>query len=252
MRIAAALPYGYRRIAFPRIGSTNDEAKRLAVAGAAAGLVVTAERQTAGRGRQGHAWESPSGNLYLSLLLRPDISPVRAGEATFVLALALAKALAQFLPPERELRCKWPNDILIDGRKVSGILLESSSVGTTLDWLVAGIGINLVHHPADARWPATDLAAAGASGIDFETGLEAVLRAIAERQAQWLARGFGAMVAAWNSIAYAMGETVEIDQGAARHRGRLLGIDGQGALMLETSPGTREAFRHGSVTPSRG
>jgi BirA family biotin operon repressor/biotin-[acetyl-CoA-carboxylase] ligase len=247
MPLAATLPQGYRRVAYVRLGSTNDEARRCAEAGAAATLVVTAEEQTAGRGQQGRVWHSPPGNLFFSLLLRPPVPAARSGELTFVAAVALVEALRPYLNGGRALRCKWPNDVLIDGRKVSGILLEGSSLGTRLDWIVAGIGLNLKYHPAGTPWPATDLAEAGAAPLDFETALEAVLGQFAGLYRRWLADGFGVIAAAWDAVAYRRGEIVALDQGGGRQSGRLVGIDGQGALILETSTGTREAFSHGTL-----
>ena len=114
------LPPGYRLLRYDSIGSTNDEAKRLARDGAAEGTLVWALEQTAGRGRRGRAWSSPRGNLYLSLILRPDCPVGSAAQLGFVAALAVGDALRAILPRVERLAYKWPNDVLIDGRKIAG------------------------------------------------------------------------------------------------------------------------------------
>src|SRR5262249_2745349 len=114
-----ALPSFFSLIALASTESTNEDLHRLARAGAAEGTLVWAREQTRGRGRRGRGWSSPPGNLYLSLLLRPLVPPGEAAQIGFVAAVALAEALETLLPPDRTLRCKWPNDLLIDGAKVS-------------------------------------------------------------------------------------------------------------------------------------
>ena len=149
--MTSGLPRGYVLKALDEIDSTNEEARRLAAAGAAAGTVVWAKRQTAGRGRRGRSWISEPGNLFTSLILRPHVPPARAAELTFVASLAVAQAVAGFLPG-RIICTKWPNDVLVDGGKIAGILIESAA-GTSgkVDWLVVGIGINVAHHPNDTE-----------------------------------------------------------------------------------------------------
>ncbi|HYC65338.1 MAG TPA: biotin--[acetyl-CoA-carboxylase] ligase, partial [Reyranellaceae bacterium] len=121
MTSAPVLPDGWTLVALDSVGSTNDEAGRLAESGAAEGTVVWALEQTGGRGRRGRVWASPRGNLYSSTILRPDCAPVRAAELGFVAGLAVAD-----LAKGRDVRLKWPNDVLVDGGKVAGILPESS------------------------------------------------------------------------------------------------------------------------------
>ncbi len=161
------LPHGYRLIVLASVGSTNDEAKRFALSGEAAGLVVTAGEQTAGRGRQRRVWTSPPGNLYLSILLRPTCPLARVPEIGFVAAVAVAGAVAGLLDASARVRCKWPNDILVDGRKVAGLLLETATdADGCVDWVVLGIGLNIASHPEETGGlvPATCLTAAGAAG----------------------------------------------------------------------------------------
>ena len=122
MTAAPVLPDGWSLVALDSVGSTNDEAARLADAGAREGTVVWAREQTGGRGRRGRHWVSPVGNLYSSTVLRPDCVAQRAAELGFAAALAVS----DIVPTGREVRVKWPNDVMVDGGKVAGILLESS------------------------------------------------------------------------------------------------------------------------------
>ncbi len=132
------------------VGSTSDEALRLAREGAPHGTVVTAREQTAGRGRVGRAWASPPGNLYLSVLLRLDLPVARIAELSFVAALAVAETVDAFVAGRASL--KWPNDVLIDGAKVAGILIEQAD-GVA----VIGIGVNVAHCPSGLAYPVTSL-----------------------------------------------------------------------------------------------
>ncbi|HEY0521750.1 MAG TPA: biotin--[acetyl-CoA-carboxylase] ligase, partial [Stellaceae bacterium] len=126
------LPPSFRLLSYDRLGSTNDEAKRLARDdGAAHGTVVWALEQTQGHGRTGRVWASPPGNLYCSTVLRPDCPAARAAEIGFVAALAVGDALTPLLPGSARLGYKWPNDVLVGGRKVSGILAEAQGRAIT-------------------------------------------------------------------------------------------------------------------------
>ena len=156
------LPAGYQLLRYDSIGSTNDEAKALARAGAAEGTLVWAGEQTAGRGRRGRFWASPPGNLYLSLIMRPAVAPARAAQLGFVAALALAEGVGELCGPALDISCKWPNDILVAGRKLAGILLESEITDKhTIDFVVIGAGANLVATPSNVEYPATSLAEQG-------------------------------------------------------------------------------------------
>ena len=126
MTTGPQLPPGYVLHALDRVESTNDEARRLAEQGAPAGAVVVAAEQVKGRGRHGRGWDSPRGNLYASLLLRPDCTIAVSAQLSLVASLALAEALVALAPADADVRVKWPNDVLIRGAKVAGLLLESA------------------------------------------------------------------------------------------------------------------------------
>jgi len=243
----------FRLVEMVAVDSTNEEAKRLACSGAADGTLVWAQRQTAGRGRRGRVWTSEPGNLYASFVLRPNCAPFQAAQLTFVAALAVRDMLTIFLNNSDTIACKWPNDVLIGGRKISGILLESSTAGSGIvDWLVLGIGVNLRHHPDIAgRHPATDLSAEGAGAVASSSALETLAIAFAERRGEWLHGGFEAVRNAWLKHAYGLGQTAHIKLENASHSGLFIGIDESGALRLKADGCAEQLFAAGEVTFER-
>jgi len=245
-----ALPPPFRLIAYETIGSTNDELKRLAHEGAPEGLVVSAERQTAGRGRRGRNWVSPPGNLYASILLRPDCRPATAAQLGFVAALGAADALSE-LAPRVDLRCKWPNDLLANGKKISGILLETEmTTGDQPDFVVLGIGVNLATAPTDTPYPATSLAAEGAPGIAPQAMLAAFVWHFAEWLDRWRQEGFAPIRKAWLAVAMGLGEPIQVRLERDTLDGRFLDLDGDGALMLGTPDGSRR-IAAGEIFPAK-
>ena len=227
------LPDGWTLVALQSVGSTNDEATRLAEAGAAEGTVVWAREQTGGRGRRGRAWASPVGNLYTSTILRPSGSAAHAAELGF----AAAMAVADIVPAGREVRVKWPNDVLVDGGKVAGILPESS-IGPQgeVEHVIMGIGINVGFAPqlSDMRYPGEAL------GGSVEHALEKLTASLASRVAQWRREGFETIRAAWLAKAGPLGLEVDVKLGEELVRGRFAGMDREGALLLETPAGPRK------------
>lgn len=247
------LPAAYQLIALDSVGSTNDEAKRLANEGAEDGTLVWAREQTEGRGRHGRRWDSPAGNLYLSLIVRPDCPPAEALQLGFAAAVALGAALAGIVPPMTELRYKWPNDVLLNGRKVAGILMESSiKGGGSLDWLVLGLGLNIADHPRESRFPATSLKAEGVDPISVEDALELFCRHFLLWVSRWLEDGFDPVLKAWMGYAYALGEKIEVRLGEETVTGRFAELDPSGALILETDDGGRRTLTYGDVFPAEG
>ena len=233
MSPAPVLPDGWTLVALDSVGSTNDEAARLADAGAPEGTVVWSRQQTGGRGRRGRQWASPPGNLYSSTILRPDCAAPRAAELGFVAALAVA----DIVPPGRPLRVKWPNDVLVDGGKVAGILLEST-IGQTgqVQHVVAGIGVNVGFAPQlpEMRYRGAAL------GGSVEAALEKLTAALAARLAEWRRDGFATVRAAWLAKAGPLGAEVDVKLGEELVHGRFAGLDREGALLLETAAGPRK------------
>jgi BirA family biotin operon repressor/biotin-[acetyl-CoA-carboxylase] ligase len=242
------LPPGFRLVAFDCVGSTNDEAKHLAHDGAEHGTVVWARRQETGRGRRGRAWASPEGNLYTSLILRPVCSPATAAQLSFVAAIALADTVGPMLSAGTACRCKWPNDVLVDDRKIAGILLESEmSPGGGLDWLVLGLGVNIGHCPADTEFPATSLALAGASVASPAVLLSAFIAMFDRWYRRWQDEGFASIRTAWLERARGIGGPVTVRLARRTFDGIFIGMDEDGALIVEQSGGPREHVTAGEV-----
>ena len=228
----AALPRDYTLIALDEADSTNDEAKERAAAGAPEGTVVWARQQRAGRGRRGREWVSPPGNLYLSVILRPSCEARSVAQLSFVAALAVLDLVDGPLPSRA--RCKWPNDILVDGSKVAGILLESAlEPGGNVDWVVLGIGVNLASHPGlEGPVPSTSLVDAGAPPLAPEDTLPPLLEALARRRHEWETLGFAAVRRDWLARAYGLGGPVTVANGGQTLAGTFKGLDAAGALVL--------------------
>jgi len=239
-----------RLLRYDTLGSTNDEGKRLAEAGAPEWTVVWARQQTAGRGRGGNRFVSPVGNLYFSVILRPPRPAASAAQLGFAAALAVGEGVCIRLPAGCDLRYKWPNDVLVDGRKLSGILLESSATQDgSLAWLVVGIGVNVASHPAEAAWPATSLAALGAGALEMEDMLDSMVSAFQRQTARWLTEGFSPIRAAWLARAYGLGKDVGVRLPRENFTGRFVDLDRDGVLLVETSAGPRRVSA-GEIFPA--
>jgi BirA family transcriptional regulator, biotin operon repressor / biotin---[acetyl-CoA-carboxylase] ligase len=245
------LPPAYRLISHDTIGSTNDEAKRLAHENAPAGTLVWALEQTAGRGRRGRFWSSPRGNLYVSLILRPACPPDRAAQLGFVAALAVGDALLELVPRLEGLACKWPNDVLVAGRKIAGILLESEmGKAEKLGFLIVGVGVNLVCAPSMVEFSATSVADEGYPSPTPQAALETFARRFEAWAQRWRMEGFGPVRDAWRSRAVAIGEQIKVRLDNATLQGKFIDIDQQGTLLLETEHGLRR-ISAGDVFPVR-
>jgi len=216
---------------YDSIGSTNDEAMRLAREGAAHGTVVHADAQTAGRGRLSRRWSSPPGNLYLSIVLRPDVPPARCVEIGFVAALAAADAVDALLPREVHATLKWPNDVLVRDGKIAGILLEQVN-----DALILGIGLNVLQAPGGVSHQVSTIV--GCGGLATVDGTRAgLLAALAEWYGIWQQDGFAAIRAAWLARAHPVGSALSVRVVERFVAGTFAGIDVDGALLLDTTEG---------------
>jgi len=186
-----------------------------------------------GRGRHGRGWFSPEGNLYASILLRPCLPPARLTELGFVVALAVADAVDAVLPGGRA-GLKWPNDVLVDGGKVAGILVEIVEDNAA----VIGIGLNIALVPDATPYPVTCLCAAGAT-TSPEAVLTHLLSALERHEAHWSEHGFAGPRAAWLARGPAPGELVSVRIGTRIDTGRFAGLDADGALLLAEDGVTR-------------
>ena len=244
------LPPAYRLVALETCDSTNEEAVRLAEAGAEDGTLVWARSQTAGRGRRGRTWESLPGNLLFSLVLRPDCPPQSAAQLSFVSALAMGDAIGSLSPPMIEVRFKWSNDVLLNGRKGVGILLESKISEGAVDWLVLGVGVNVASFPPDLEPPATSLRFEGASAeVTPERLLEAFSAHFMSRVNRWMDDGFAPIRRDWLNHAFGLGERLAVELAHERVEGRFADLDDTGVLILELAEGGTRRIAAGDVYP---
>jgi len=231
------------------LASTSDRLKALARAGAPEWTTVLADRQTGGRGREGRAWASPPGGLYLSVLLRPRFEKV--GLLPLAAGVAVAEAAGE-LGVRVEL--KWPNDVLASGRKLAGILSEAASGPGGVEWVVLGVGVNVAIDPAalppEVAGSATSLRAVGGADVPVAAVAAAVLHRLGLCY-DGLASRPGGVMTAWRSRAAPWwGEQVEVRTGEGELRGRLLEVDDDGALVVLVE-GRRRRLLSGEVTRLR-
>jgi BirA family biotin operon repressor/biotin-[acetyl-CoA-carboxylase] ligase len=241
---------GARLVSLDEVGSTNAEAFARARAGERGPLWIAARRQTAGRGRRGRAWVSDPGNLYASLLLTDPAPTQRAAELSLVAALAAHDALAEratVLGPR--LKLKWPNDVLCDGAKLAGILVEGETLPGGPLAVVIGIGVNCAHHPADTAYPATNLATAGAL-VPSDNLAPALIAAMARRLAEWdRGENFVAIRAAWLKRAAGLGAPARVRLPEREVDGIAETLDETGRLVLRLADGSRERIAAGEMFP---
>ncbi|SCA55002.1 Biotin--(acetyl-CoA-carboxylase) ligase [Candidatus Terasakiella magnetica] len=235
-------PSAFSLAAFESVDSTNDELRRRAVAGCLPNTVVCALEQTKGRGRRGRTWVSEPGNLFCSILQKPNVILAEASKASFVSALAIYDAISEAVEGfDCDVTCKWPNDVLVDGYKVSGILLESQVIpqSNELDWLIVGIGINLAHAPAETPYPCGYINAYREKAITPPEMLEILLKHFQLWFERWESLGFTAIRNAWLDRAKGVGEEITVNLSDEQLRGTFETLDAEGALVLRTKDGQR-------------
>ncbi|MCC6921013.1 MAG: biotin--[acetyl-CoA-carboxylase] ligase [Alphaproteobacteria bacterium] len=233
---------------FDEIDSTQTEARRRVSAGAVGPEWIVARRQTAGHGRRGRAWSSPSGNLMATWYARPDVEISAAPQVSFVAALAVADLIDRYLPGRCTL--KWPNDPLLGGAKVAGILPDSAGrADGRLDWLMVGFGINLAVFPTDTPYPATSLAAHMGSAPDPDVALSILAISWERRFAAWRSQGFAAIRAAWLERAHGIGQTLEVRLPNESFPAVFEGLDASGALLARLPDRSLRVVAAGDVFP---
>jgi BirA family biotin operon repressor/biotin-[acetyl-CoA-carboxylase] ligase len=252
---------GFHTYLFGEVGSTNAVLRRLAQTGAADGTVVFAETQTAGRGRFGKLWFSPPGlNLYASVLFRPSIPRSAVPVFAMVASLALTDATwAESVPAA----IRWPNDVLVDGRKVAGTLVSYASAGDVVEYVIVGVGVNinvdraaLVSGLGAAATEATSLAEAAGHPIDRNAFAAAFLNALEAWDATYRASGPEALLAAWRERDALAGHLVDVREAPRRYVARALDIGADGRLIVEDEAGRRHILTDAEIrfapAPGRG
>ena len=246
----AAAALGAKIVLLEEVGSTNAEALARARAGEREPLWVVARRQISGRGRRGRTWISEPGNLYASLLLVDPAPPSRAAELSLVAALAVHDAVAEIAATVGpRLKVKWPNDLLYDGAKLAGILVEGESLTDGTLAVAVGIGVNCRHHPSDMPYPATNLEEAGAlvAPEDLMRGLSG---AMTRRLIDWdRGGGFATVRAAWLARAAGLGAPARVRLPEREIEGLVETLDEAGRLVLRQADGRVERVTAGEMFP---
>ena len=228
------LPSPFKLVTYDTIRSTNEEAKRLAINGMEGDIIVWAKKQTLGVGRRGRKWVSQKGNLYFSILLRPDCSVSKAMQLGFVVSLSIVQVLDDVLPKIAKVNCKWPNDILVGNRKISGILLESQLTPLgEIDWLIIGVGLNVKNFPKDVEFPATSLIEEGAKKtISAEIILKLFSHHFLSTYEKWDKLGFETIRKTWLSRVAWLGEEITVQLEYETLKGEFKNLDKDGALII--------------------
>jgi BirA family biotin operon repressor/biotin-[acetyl-CoA-carboxylase] ligase len=251
---------GYRLFGYDEIGSTSTEASRAAESGDVGEVWFAALKQTAGRGRRGRAWETPTGNLAASLMIVPDCDPAIAATLGFVAGVALNRALAAALPAGTirqgidgaeggagRIALKWPNDLLADGAKLAGILLEAQKRPDGRHAVVVGFGVNVVSAPEGLPYPATSLRSLG-----DEVSAETIFSALAE---EWVVayelwdngHNVADILRLWRASAAGIGAEVAVRRESDVVRGIFESIDDTGRLIVRANDNSRVAISAGDV-----
>jgi len=231
---------------FDELDSTNVEARRRADSGDLGPVWIAARTQSAGVGRRGRVWTSEPGNLFATLLTATDKPAGEAAQLSFVAALAVCDMARAWLPPER-VRVKWPNDLMVDDGKASGILVESGRRHDGGLWVAVGIGVNLAHHPDNTERPATSLARHMTSPPSPEESLQALSAAFDDWLGVWEQSGFAPIADAWTERAYGLGQPCIARLALETVAGVAEGLDSDGSLRLRLPDNTVRRITAGDV-----
>lgn len=235
---------------YEKLDSTNTRVKELAKEGAQHGTVVVADKQTAGKGRRGRTWESPAGtNIYMSLLLRPEMEPSRAPMLTLVMAYSIAKALRK--RGYGDVQIKWPNDLILSGKKICGILTEMELEGQEISHVVIGVGINanMRAFPEELQDKATSLCLEGGKEVNREQLIAEILEVFDEDYERFLEKKDLAFLQdAYNRMLVNCNREVQVLEPGNEYTARALGINKEGELLVQKADGSQEAVFAGEVS----
>jgi BirA family biotin operon repressor/biotin-[acetyl-CoA-carboxylase] ligase len=240
--------FGKKIFVYETLDSTNACAKALADTGAPEGTVVISEHQTAGRGRQGRSWHSqPGHNLLFSVILRPGLEKDKAGLLPFFAAYSAALAIEQHTGSKCE--CKWPNDIMINGKKCCGILMENCFQSNSIDFTIAGIGLNInqENFPVELKNKATSLKSECGRGFDRPAIFRQIMRTMESVYSEFISEHSGNILEKWKSHANMFGKNILIDVSGRKISGKAVDLSANGGLILDTPEG-RKVFYSGDVT----
>lgn len=233
--------------------STNLRAQEIAERDGEDGTVLIAEEQTSGKGRLGRQWTSPPGvNLYASLLLRPAIPPLDAPKLTFVAALAVVEAIAALTGLQATV--KWPNDVLLNGRKLAGVLSEMRAESDRVHYVILGVGVNLnmsqKQFPADLRYPATSLLLESGKPVSRSDFVRSFLERFEHHYFRFMQEGFDVIRPDWDRLCDLVGQRVRVDMEKESLAGEAIGLDEDGSLLVRTDDGRMQNIYAGDVSPA--
>lgn len=237
-------------IYYKQLDSTNLEIARLAAQGASHGTVVVAQEQTAGKGRRGRSWESPAGeNIYMSILLRPKFAPDKAPMLTLVMAYSVAEVIKQQGFPEVQI--KWPNDLVLSGKKICGILTEMQLNGSEVDHVVVGVGINVNTRkfPSELEDKATSLLLESGKQFERETIVQKVVGHFENAYQQFVKeQDLSFLQKVYNTMLVNAGKEVRVLEPGNEYMAYAQGINSRGELLVRTSEGEEKAVYAGEVS----
>ncbi len=240
----------YHLLSYEELDSTNAEARRLAEGGAVHGAFIWALRQTDGRGRNGRKWISAEGNLFASILLSPDCDISEIAQLSFVSAIAVRESIAPLLPEPELLLCKWPNDLLLAGKKLGGILLESFETvidGYRKRWVVVGVGVNIDSCPEDEDIQATFLKEAGVELVSAKIVLSRFIHHFLQWYEIWRMEGFAHIRKYWLANCAGLGEQIYVQLPTETMSGKFTTVDEDGHLCLQLQSGIVKKISAGDV-----
>jgi BirA family biotin operon repressor/biotin-[acetyl-CoA-carboxylase] ligase len=228
--------HDWRIVRLGAIDSTNEEARRRALTGDAGRMWIVADEQTAGRGRRGRVWLSPSGNLHASCLMIDPCPPPVASQLGFVAGVALARAARDL--GATDIGLKWPNDLMCRGAKCAGILVEGVGLGGGRTACVVGVGVNCAHAPEGVGYATSCLTRAGGQAVDSGELIARIVQRFGEALGAWRAgEAFERIRVAWLDYALGLGKQVAIQNGAGKREGVFEGIDATGRLLMRSEHG---------------
>lgn len=241
-------PSGVKVRYFLECGSTNNLATEYAAKGFIEPTWFVASRQTQGRGRRGRAWASEQGNLYCSLLTKLDVPMSDLATLPYLVSLAVRDTFIGLGCAPDAVSCKWPNDVLINEKKASGILIESAAGETSrLDYVVIGIGLNLAHYPDDTLFPATSVVLETGKEATNSTAFRFLADCLNERLSKWTPPTIAGLVEEWTKASWGLGKRREIRTADETFHATLVGLDETGGLKLLLDDGSQRSLYAGDV-----
>ena len=238
---------------YKSVNSTNTVARRMAEEGAEEGTVIVADVQTGGHGRMQRVWSSPVGGLWFSLILRPQIDPRYVAQITLLAGVAVAKTLRNLYQTD-EIRIKWPNDLLLKDKKVTGILAEMQlTEKQDVDYVIVGIGVNvdppMDDMPEEVKAKAASLNRSLCKFYSCETVLEAILKEFSKTYQMWQQDGNEAVLSLWKEMNCTLGKRVTVlDEDREVFSGKAVALDAEGALLVQNEAGREASFNFGEIS----